>query len=64
MICPCKTCDRKGCGSFHDSCEAYQEWSAWNEEKNRKKAAEKEANGLSRDHEMKYRRNIKTGVYK
>lgn len=23
---PCGKCERKGCGSFHDECEAYQEW--------------------------------------
>ena len=21
---PCKTCERKGCGSYHSECEAYQ----------------------------------------
>ena len=24
MICPCKDCERKGCGSYHDQCEDYQ----------------------------------------
>lgn len=23
---PCKTCERKGCGSYHDECEAYLKW--------------------------------------
>lgn len=23
---PCKTCENKGCGSYHDECEAYQEY--------------------------------------
>ena len=23
---PCKDCDRKGCGSYHDECEQFQEW--------------------------------------
>lgn len=23
---PCKNCDRRGCGSYHDICEVYQEW--------------------------------------
>lgn len=64
MICPCKTCDRKGCGSYHDSCEPYKEWAAANKEKNEKRKAEKDVRQLSRDHEMKYRRNLKTGVYK
>ena len=25
--CPCKGCERAGCGSYHDECERYQEWS-------------------------------------
>lgn len=24
MVVPCKNCDRKGCGSYHDICEQYQ----------------------------------------
>lgn len=27
MICPCKNCEKKGCGPYHDECKAYQEWS-------------------------------------
>lgn len=23
---PCKDCDRRGCGSYHDECEKFQEW--------------------------------------
>ena len=23
---PCKNCDRKGCGSYHDICGVYQDW--------------------------------------
>lgn len=23
---PCKKCDRKGCGSFHDECPKYKAW--------------------------------------
>jgi len=26
MICPCKTCDRQGCGRDHDTCEPYKAW--------------------------------------
>lgn len=26
MICPCKECPDKGCGSYHDQCGKYQEW--------------------------------------
>ena len=35
--CPCKKCDRKGCGSYHDVCKEYKGWSS-----------EKEANNLKR----------------
>lgn len=26
MICPCKGCDKAGCGAYHDECERYKEW--------------------------------------
>lgn len=26
MMCPCKDCERKGCGVYHDICEKYQEF--------------------------------------
>lgn len=26
MICPCRNCPRKGCGSHHDDCATYKEW--------------------------------------
>lgn len=35
MICPCKVCERKGCGDYHAECEAYR---AWKEENRKKKA--------------------------
>lgn len=25
---PCKTCPRRGCGAFHDECEAYKDYTA------------------------------------
>lgn len=24
--CPCINCDKKGCGSYHDECEEFQEY--------------------------------------
>lgn len=24
--CPCHTCERKGCGAYHDECKQYQEF--------------------------------------
>lgn len=26
MISPCKTCENRGCGSYHDECEKYKEY--------------------------------------
>ena len=26
MKCPCVTCEKAGCGAYHDSCERYAEW--------------------------------------
>ena len=26
MICPCKGCEKAGCGAYHDKCEDYKEW--------------------------------------
>lgn len=28
MNCPCKNCENKGCGSYHDICKQYLTWSA------------------------------------
>ena len=28
MTDPCKFCPKKGCGSYHDVCQKYQEWKA------------------------------------
>ncbi|MBQ1779299.1 MAG: hypothetical protein IIZ93_14185 [Acidaminococcaceae bacterium] len=61
MKCPCKGCEKVGCGSFHDRCEAYQAWTAENARASEKRAAEVDMRNLSRDHEMKYRRNLKGG---
>lgn len=29
MECPCKDCEKKGCGVYHDKCEKYLEYSAY-----------------------------------
>lgn len=26
MINPCRDCERKGCGTYHDECEQYQQY--------------------------------------
>lgn len=38
---PCKSCKRRGCGSYHDQCPAYQEWAA--EMERQRQAASQEA---------------------
>lgn len=59
MICPCKHCEDAGCGSYHDKCQRYKEWREELDEKKAKRHAAGELKQLSRDHEMKYRRNLK-----
>lgn len=34
MIAPCRDCENKGCGSFHDRCGKYRAWVAKNVVKN------------------------------
>lgn len=29
MICPCKDCEKKGCGVYHSKCEKYLKWVDW-----------------------------------
>ena len=33
MICPCKGCERAGCGEHHSQCQPYQDWKAEQEDK-------------------------------
>lgn len=61
MICPCKGCDKAGCGTFHDQCEPYIQWRSERDRINRLRAEEADNRSLSRDQEMKYRKNLKRG---
>lgn len=61
MKCPCKDCEKKGCGSFHDSCENFKKWTASRQEANKIKWLEQDSRSMSRDHEIKYRKNLKQG---
>lgn len=45
MICPCKNCERKGCGQNHDTCEQYAAWVKHREEVRSRRSAESELNG-------------------
>lgn len=45
MLCPCKDCEKKGCGVYHDKCEEYQKFAKW-----RKYVTEK----IKEEHEFNY----------
>lgn len=38
MDCPCKNCNKKGCGTFHDKCEPYLAYREENDVKSKEKA--------------------------
>lgn len=61
MTCPCKGCEKAGCGSLHDSCEAYQAWSAERQELNRLRNMANEHGQLSRQQMHKHWHNLKLG---
>lgn len=62
MKCPCKGCENAGCGVHHDSCEPYLEWQAERRKENEKRFATHHE--MSRDHELKYRKNLRRGGIK
>ena len=64
MRAPCKDCERKGCGAYHDRCPAFMEWTKWNAGIARQRSLESETRGISRDHELKYRQLLKKGINK
>lgn len=51
MICPCKECEKKGCGSYHDECVSYLEWVKY---RNKMSAMERKRKG-----EFQERRKVK-----
>lgn len=53
---PCRDCDRRGCGAYHDECPAYQEFLKWNEKRREEKNKRAEVGALlSRD--VRYRKH-------
>ena len=48
MRCPCRDCEKAGCGPFHDECERFQEWKAWKDEVNKQKAKDQTCKDLPR----------------
>jgi hypothetical protein len=37
MECPCRYCEKKGCGAYHDICEKYKEYREFRESISRQK---------------------------
>lgn len=42
MVCPCKDCERKGCGKYHDQCKPYLDFVKWRQKENEKERKEKQ----------------------
>ena len=59
MVCPCISCEQKGCGEKHSTCEGYLAWKAERDRIKEARYREMEGRPLSRDQEMKYRKNLK-----
>lgn len=57
---PCKDCENKGCGIYHDECEKYQKFKEYNEKisNERAKSVESYLNTTKGAMKFKYR-NIK-----
>lgn len=65
MVAPCKDCDKKGCGSYHDKCETYQRFlKIRNEEKEQVAKAKKELYPLTKKSKKLYIRNGRDRVFK
>ena len=60
MKCPCRGCTSRKL-NCHGFCDEYKAWREWKDEVNRKKQQDQEMKALSRDHELKYRKNLKKG---
>lgn len=58
---PCRTCDRKGCGAYHDICKPYQDAIAADKAEQEEKAKEREINSQIIDHRTKTIRKILHG---
>ena len=42
MICPCKDCEKKGCGEYHSQCKPYLDYVKWKQGVNEKERKEKQ----------------------
>ena len=61
MKCPCKDCEKAGCGPYHDQFQQYSLWRAWRQKLNVQMAIERKKSEISKDHEKQYRYNLKKG---
>ena len=61
MTCPCKECNRKGCGNEHDSCEPYKAWAAERAEANSRRRMDTDNRQISREQMRKHWQNLKNG---
>ena len=60
MKCPCESCTKQGCGSYHDICEKYKKWQAWKAEQNAKRNAKYDAEYTSHPNkEQAFRKKMK-----
>lgn len=41
MLCPCKDCEKKGCGDYHSQCKAYLEFSEFRKQANKNEREQK-----------------------
>lgn len=60
MKSPCLRCDQRK-PYCHGSCDQYKQFTESRHEILRKKSMDQDKRQLSRDHEMKYRKNLKGG---
>lgn len=42
MICPCRDCNNKGCGAYHDVCTEYQEFRKYRDDRRTNKLKDSE----------------------
>lgn len=57
---PCKDCERKGCGAYHDECPGYQEYKAQMDEIRHKQTLDCAHN--ARGHRAKVVRPLDNGI--
>lgn len=54
MICPCKDCEKKGCGAYHSQCKEYIEFTEWKKQTNANERQAKQFNYKSNERSRKW----------